>query len=159
MKPGKGGAFVRTKLKNVRTGRVSDNTFRAGEKIEIARLDSKEMQYLYHDGLNYIFMDIVTYEQFPLPYEIFKDSLRFIKENTMVKVLFHGDIAIDVEIPIFVELEVISTDPGFKGDTATSGYKPATLETGYTLQVPLFINTNDKVRVDTRTGNYCERVK
>ena len=159
MKPGKGGAFVRTKLKNIRTGQVIDNTFRASEKIDIARLDSREMQYLYHDGVSHIFMDNETFEQIPIPDDIFKDKAQFVKENTLVKILFHSEMPIDIEIPIFVELEIINTEPGLKGDTASGGSKPATVETGYNLQVPLFVNSGEMIRIDTRTGEYCERVK
>lgn len=159
VKTARGGARVRTKFKNIRTGQVVDNTFRSGEKIDIVRLEAKEMQYLYKDGSSYIFMNNETYDQIPLSEEIFKETSQFIKESEVIKVLFHNEKPIDVEIPIFVNLEVLTTEPGIKGDTVTGASKPAVLETGYTIQVPLFINVGDKIRIDTRTGSYCERVK
>lgn len=159
VKTARGGARVRTKFKNIRTGQVIDNTFRSGEKIDIVRLEAKEMQYLYKDGPNYIFMNTETYEQISLSEEIFKEASQFVKENDVVKILFHNEGPIDIEIPIFVNLEVSNTEPGMKGNTVTGASKPAVLETGYTIQVPLFINKGDKIRIDTRTGSYCERVK
>lgn len=159
VKTARGGARIRTKFKNIRTGQVVDNTFRSGEKIDIVRLEAKEMQYLYKDGPSYIFMNNETYDQIPLSEEIFKETSQFIKESEVIKVLFHNEKPIDVEIPIFVNLEVLTTEPGIKGDTVTGASKPAVLETGYTIQVPLFINVGDKIRIDTRTGSYCERVK
>lgn len=159
VKTARGGARVRTKFKNIRTGQVVDNTFRSGEKIDIVRLEAKEMQYLYKDGSSYIFMNNETYDQIPLSEEIFKETSQFIKESEVIKVLFHNEKPFDVEIPIFVNLEVLTTEPGIKGDTVTGASKPAVLETGYTIQVPLFINVGDKIRIDTRTGSYCERVK
>lgn len=159
VKTARGGARVRTKFKNIRTGQVVDNTFRSGEKIDIVRLEAKEMQYLYKDGSSYIFMNNETYDQIPLSEEIFKEISQFIKESEVIKVLLHNEKPIDVEIPIFVNLEVLTTEPGIKGDTVTGASKPAVLETGYTIQVPLFINEGDKIRIDTRTGSYCERVK
>ncbi len=158
IKTARGGAKIRTKLKNVKTGQVLDNTFRSGEKIIDVRLEAREMQYLYHDGINYYFMDTNNYEQLPIPDEIFKEASQFVKENEIVKLLFHNNVPIDIELPIFVELKVTDTEPGVKGDTATGGSKPATLETGYSLQVPLFINEGDIIRVDTRDGSYNERV-
>ncbi|RKY55191.1 MAG: elongation factor P [Candidatus Neomarinimicrobiota bacterium] len=159
VKTARGGARVRTKFKNIRTGQVIDNTFRSGEKIEVVRLEAREMQYLYKDGPNYIFMNTETYEQIPLSEEIFKEVSQFVRENDVVKILFNDDTPIDIEIPIFVNLEVSNTEPGIKGDTVSGASKPAVLETGYTIQVPLFINEGDKIRIDTRTGSYCERVK
>lgn len=159
IKIARGGARVRTKLKNLRTGQVIDNTFRSGEKIEPVRLDAIEMQYLYRDNDNHIFMNMETYEQIPLPSELFKEYFQYIKVNEIVKVLFHDRNPIDIDLPTHVILEVVETEPGIKGDTATSVTKPAKLETGFVTQVPLFINAGDKVKIDTRTGEYCERVK
>ena len=158
VKPGKGGAFIRTKLKNLKTGSVIDKTFRSGEKLKKADLEEKEMQYLYNDGENYHFMDNETYEQFSLPEDKIEYEKNFLKENTNVKVLFFKGDAISIELPTFVELEVTHTEPGLKGDTASSASKPATLETDYTLNVPLFINIGDILKIDTRTGEYVERV-
>jgi len=158
IKTARGGAKIRTKMKNIRSGQVIDNTFRSGEKIETVRLEAKAMQYLYHDGLNYIFMDNNTYEQIPISEEVIAKSAQYLKENEILKVLFNGDNPIDLELPIFVELKVIKTDPGIKGDTVSGGTKPATLETDYVVNVPLFINEGDILRIDTRDGNYSERV-
>ena len=158
IKTARGGTKIRTKMKNIRSGQVIDNTFRSGEKIETVRLEAKAMQYLYHDGLNYIFMDNNTYEQIPISEEIIAESAQYLKENEILKVLFNGDNPIDLELPIFVELKVIKTDPGIKGDTVSGGTKPATLETDYVVNVPLFINEGDILRIDTRDGNYSERV-
>ena len=158
VKPGKGGAFIRTKLKNLKTGSVIDKTFRSGEKLKKADLEEKEMQYLYNDGDSYHFMDNETYEQFSLPANKIEYEKNFLKENTNVKVLFFKGDAISIELPTFVELEVTHTEPGLKGDTASSASKPATLETDYTLNVPLFINIGDILKIDTRTGEYVERV-
>lgn len=160
VKPGKGGAFVRTKLKNVITGRVIDNTFRAGEKVDIVRLEAKMMQYLYQDGEDYVFMDGDTYEQVPLGSSIVDESIsQYLKDGIEYKVLFDGEIPLVVEVPFFLELEVTETEPGIKGDTVSSTTKPATLETGAVVQVPLFVNIGDVVKVDTRTNEYLERVK
>lgn len=159
VKVARGGAKIRTKLRNIRTGQVVDNTFRSGEKIDTVRLEAIEMQYLYHDGNNYIFMNNETYDQLPLNDALFEEASHFVKENESVKVLFYGSEAVDIEIPPHVNLEVTDTDPGIKGDTVTGASKSAVLETGYTIQVPLFINVGDKIRVDTRTGRYCERIK
>jgi len=159
VKPGKGAAFVRAKIKNVITGAVLERTFNPSEKFEQAHIERKEMQYLYNDGELYYFMDTETYEQLPLNKEKVEDALKFIKENMTVTIKFYKGEAFSVEPPNFVELEVVQTDPGFKGDTATGGSKPATLETGAVIQVPLFVNTGDKIRVDTRTGEYMERVQ
>ncbi len=158
VKPGKGGAFIRTKLKNLKTGSIIDKTFRSGEKLKKADLEEKEMQYLYNDGESYHFMDNETYEQFSLPKNKIEYEKNFLKDNTNVKVLFFKGDAISVELPTFVELEVTHTEPGLKGDTASSASKPATLETDYTLNVPLFINIGDVLKIDTRTGEYVERV-
>jgi len=159
IKLGRGGARVWTKFKKIRTGQVIENTYRSGEKIDIVRLEAVEMQFLYREGTDYVLMNTETFEQITLPSEIFKDAAQFIKENETVKVTFLEEKPIDVEVPIFVNLKVVKTEPGLKGDSVTGASKPAVLETGYTVQVPLFINTGDVVRIDTRTGQYCERVK
>jgi len=158
VKPGKGAAFVRTKLKNVITGGIIEKTFRPTEKMPKAHIERKEMQYLYNDGGLYYFMDQETYEQIPLNESQIGDSLKFVKENMIVKILSYKGSVFGIEPPTFVELEVTATEPGFKGDTATGATKPATLETGATINVPLFINQGDIIRVDTRTGEYMERV-
>jgi len=159
IKLGRGGARVWTKFKKIRTGQVIENTYRSGEKIEIVRLEAREMQYLYHDGHNYVLMSLENYEQIAVPGEIFESASHFAKENEIVRVLFHDETPIDVELPPHVNLVVKSTEPGMRGDTVTGATKPAVLETGFTVQVPLFINEGDIVRVDTRSGTYCERVK
>ncbi|MBZ4644730.1 MAG: elongation factor [Petroclostridium sp.] len=158
VKPGKGAAFVRTRLKNVITGAVVEKTFRPTEKMPKAHIERKDMQYLYNDGGLYYFMDQETYEQLPLNESQLGDALKFVKENMVVKILSYKGNVFGVEPPNFVELEVTETEPGFKGDTATGATKPATLETGATINVPLFINQGDIIRVDTRTGEYMERV-
>jgi elongation factor P len=158
VKPGKGGAFVRTKLKEVRTGRVVDVTFRAGEKVDDVRMETKELQYLYSDGASYHFMDTETYEQFELPADFVGDAAKWLKDNDVASVLIAGGDMLGVEPPMFVELQVTETDPGFKGDTVQGGTKPATLETGAVVQVPMFINTGDRIKVDTRDGRYVTRV-
>jgi len=158
VKPGKGAAFVRTKLKNVITGGVLEKTFSPTEKLPKAHVETKEMQYLYNDGELYYFMDSQTYEQIPLNHSQVEDAIKYVKENTNVTIKFFKGAAFSVEPPNFVELEVTHTEPGFKGDTATGGSKPATLETGAVIQVPLFVNTGDVIRVDTRTDEYMERV-
>ena len=157
VKPGKGAAFVRTKLKNVMTGAVIERSFNPTDKMPRAIVETKEMQYVYNDGGLYYFMDMDTYEQLPLNQDQVEEAIPFVKEGTNVTVKFFKGNAFSVAAPNFVELEVTDTEPGFKGDTASNTYKPATLETGYTLQVPLFINTGDHFRVDTRTGEYMER--
>jgi len=159
VKPGKGNAFVRTKLKSITSGKVIDKTWRAGERIEEVRLDAKKMQYLYSDDSAYYFMDMDSFEQIPIPTSLMEDVKKFLKESMEIKILFHGNEPIDIEIPPFVVAEIVQTDPGLKGDTATGGSKPATLETGYVLNVPLFLQQGEKVKVDTRTGEYVERVK
>ncbi len=159
VKPGKGGAFVRTKLKNLVTGRVLDQTFRSGEKVKKPDLAEREMQYLYRDGDDFMMMDTETYEQMPITADQMGEAALFLAENLTVKVLFFNKQPVAVELPASVELTVIETEPGVKGDTASGGSKPATLETGAVIQVPLFINAGDRVRVDTRTGTYLERAK
>ena len=158
VKPGKGAAFVKTKLKKIETGQVVERTFRAGEKVAKAQLDKKEMQYLYNDGELYYFMDQDTYEQIPIMKDLLGDTLNFIKENMTANIAFFNGSPISVEAPNFVELEITFCEPGVKGDTATGGSKPATLETGYIIQVPFFVNQGDTIRVDTRTGEYMSRV-
>lgn len=158
VKPGKGGAFVRTKLKNVKTGAVLDKTFRAGEKVELAHLERRKMQYLYKDSNEYFFMDNQTYEQLSLSAEQLGDVTKYLKENSDVELLMYQNNPIGVEPPLFVELEVVETDPGVRGDTATAGTKPATLETGAVVQVPLFVQIGDKIKVDTRTNSYITRL-
>ncbi|MBR2404543.1 MAG: elongation factor P [Clostridia bacterium] len=158
VKPGKGAAFVRTKLKNVITGGVVEKTFRPTEKMPKAHIERKDYEYLYSDGDLYYFMDQESYEQMPLNSDQLGDSLKFVKENMVVKVLSYKGKVFGVEPPNFVELTITETEPGFKGDTATGATKPATLETGYVLQVPLFVDEGTVIRVDTRTGEYMERV-
>jgi elongation factor P len=158
VKPGKGGAFVRTRLKNVETGAVLDRTFRSGEGIREVRLERKKMQFLYHSGDLYYVMDQETFEQLPLSREIVREVLPFLKENEEVTVLMRGEEVVGAEVPLFVDLAVVETEPGFKGDTASAATKPAKLETGFLLKVPLFVNPGDRVRVDTRTGEYLGRV-
>jgi elongation factor P len=157
VKPGKGGAFVRTKLKHMRQGRVIDNTFRAGEKVALVDFDEKHMQYLYKDD-RYHFMDTETYDQISLSPDEVGDARDFLKENTEVDILFIDGSAVTVELPNFLELQITRTDPGIRGDTASGGSKPATLETGAVVQVPLFLNEGDVVKVDTRSSEYLGRV-
>lgn len=157
VKPGKGAAFVRTKIKNVITGAVLEKTFNPTEKFPEAVIERKEMQYLYNDGSLYYFMDTNTYEQIPLNQSIVEDAVKFLKENDLAIIRFFKGEAFSVEPPNFVELEITHTEPGVKGDTATNTLKPATVETGATVMVPLFINTGDRIRIDTRTGEYMER--
>jgi len=158
VKPGKGGAFVRSKLKNVRTGAVVDRTYRAGEKVAEVRLDRRSMEYIYKDGNSYVFMDKVTFEQMPVPEDYLKDKLSFLKEGTMTTMLYAGEELVGVMLPTFCDLVVTRTAPGLKGDTASGGSKPATLETGAVIVVPLFVNEGDVIRIDTRTEEYVERV-
>ena len=158
VKPGKGSAFVRTKLKNVINGGVVEKTFRPTEKFPQARIDRVDMQYLYNDGDLYYFMDNDTYEQIPLNKEQIGDALKFIKENMSVTMLSYKGSVFAVEPPMFVELEVKYTEPGFAGNTTTTSGKPATLENGYELTVPMFVNIGDVIKIDTRTGEYMERV-
>ena len=157
VKPGKGAAFVRTKIKNIMTGAVLERTFNPTDKMPKAIIETKEMEYLYSDGELYYFMDPETYEQMPLPLDQVEEALNFIKENTMVTVRFFKGKSFSVEAPNFVELQVTATEPGFKGDTASNTTKPATVETGYTLQVPLFVEIGDMLRIDTRDGQYMSR--
>ena len=157
VKPGKGAAFVRTKLKNVINGGVVERTFRPTEKFPAARIDRVDMQYLYADGDLYNFMDVNTYEQIALSSDVVGDALKFVKENETVKVCSYNGKVFSVEAPLFVELEITDTEPGFKGDTATGATKPATLETGAQINVPLFVNQGDRVKIDTRTGEYLSR--
>ena len=157
VKPGKGAAFVRTKIRNVITGAVTEKTFSPTEKFPTAFVERKDMQYLYNDGDLYYFMDMESYEQIPISANTLGDNFKFVKENMECKVLSYKGNVFGVEPPLFVELEVTNTDPGFKGDTATNAKKPATLETGAELMVPLFIEEGDMIRVDTRTGEYMER--
>ena len=159
VKPGKGAAFVRTKIKSIKSGKVIDKTFRAGERIEAVRLDAKKMQYLYSDDAAYYFMDTENYEQIPLPSEKMNDVKNYLKESMEIKILFHDNDPIEIEIPPFIVAEIIETDPGLKGDTAQGGSKPARLETGAMVNVPLFVQQGESIKVDTRTGDYVERVK
>ena len=158
VKPGKGAAFVRTKLKNIINGGVVEKTFRPTEKFPQARIDRVDMQYLYSDGDLYYFMNVETYDQIALNEDAIGDALKFVKENEMVKVCSHNGNVFAVEPPLFVELEVTETEPGFKGDTAQGASKPATVETGATVNVPLFVEIGDKIKIDTRTGEYLSRV-
>jgi elongation factor P len=158
VKPGKGSAFVRSKLKNLRSGSTTERTFRAGEKVPRALIERKEMEYLYGSGEEYIFMDTESYEQISLSRETLGDNLKYLKENMQLNILlFKGEI-LGLELPNSVELKVVETEPGFKGDTAAGGSKPAKLETGLVVQVPFFINEGDVLRIDTRSGAYLERV-
>ena len=159
VKPGKGAAFVRVKMKNVISGAVTETTFSPTDKFENAYVERKDMEYSYNDGDLYYFMDMESYELVPLDKKLLGDSFRFVKENMTCKVMSYKGNVFGVEPPNFVELEVTATDPGFKGDTATNVQKPATLETGAEIKVPLFINPGDRIRVDTRTGEYLERAK
>jgi elongation factor P len=157
-KPGKGGAFVKTRLRNIKKNTLVERTFRATEKVEDIYIDKRKMQFLYSDGESSVFMDLETYEQESILNEIIEDQRRFLKEGQEVDVDFYKGEIIGVELPTFVKLAVTHTEPGVKGDTATSSYKPCTLETGTQVHVPLFVNENDTVKIDTRTGEYVERV-
>ncbi len=158
VKPGKGGAFVRTKLKNVISGKVVDKTFNAGVKVDTATVDRREMQYLYRDGDDFVFMDTSSYDQLPVPAAVVGDAERFLLENQNANVSVHEGNPIIVELPASVELMISYTEPGVQGDRSTGGSKPATLETGAEIQVPLFIESDTKVKVDTRDGSYLGRV-
>ena len=158
VKPGKGPAFVRTKLKDVVSGKTVDKTWNAGVKVETATVDRRDMTYLYNDGQNYVVMDDKTYEQYELPEDKFGDAARFLLENMRVQVSFHEGEALFAELPISVDLKIEHTDPGLQGDRSTGGTKPAKLETGAEIQVPLFLETGNVVKVDTRTGEYLSRV-
>ena len=159
VKPGKGGAFVRTKLKDIQSGKIIDETFNAGHKLEFIRVEAKSMQFLYVDGENHIFMDNETFEQINVLTKSIGNKKNFLTAGAVVDLLFDEDEVLDVRLPSHVILEVLNTEPGFKGNTATGANKPATLETGYVLNVPLFIDEGDKLRIDTRTGEYVERSK
>jgi len=159
VKPGKGGAFVRTKLKNMITGQLLEKTFRAGEKVASPNIQEKEMQYLYQDKGEFCFMDTEAFDQVFLAAEQLRDKRLFLKENTGVKALIYNDRIVDIELPNFVDLRIDQTEPGIKGDTVTGGSKPATLESGAVVQVPLFVNIGDIVRIDTRTREYIERIE
>ncbi len=158
VKPGKGAAFVRTKMKNIVTGATVERTFNPTDKMPKAHIERKDMQYLYNDGDLYYFMDVESYEQLPINKSAIGNSLDLVKENDVVRILSHKGNVFGIEPPTFVELEVTQTDPGFKGDTATGATKPATVETGAVIKVPLFVNTGDVIRIDTRTNDYMERV-
>ncbi len=158
VKPGKGAAFVRTKLKNIINGGVVEKTFRPTEKFPAARIDRVDMQYLYSDGDLFHFMNVENYEQIALDQGAIGDTLKFVKENEMVKICSYNGNIFAIEPPMFVELEIIDTEPGFKGDTATGATKPATVETGAMVYVPLFVNQGDRIKIDTRTGEYLSRV-
>lgn len=158
VKPGKGAAFVRTKLRDIKNGGVTEKTFRPTEKFPTAHIDRSDMQYLYSDGDLFNFMNVETYDQIALNKEAVGDALKFVKENEMVKMLSHNGVVFAIESPLFVELEVTDTEPGFKGDTATGATKPAVVETGATVHVPLFVNQGDRISIDTRTGEYMKRV-
>ncbi len=158
VKPGKGAAFVRTKLKDIKNGGVTERTFRPTEKFPTAHIDRSDMQYLYSDGDLFNFMNVDTYDQIAMNGESVGDALKFVKENEMVKMLSHNGAVFAIEPPLFVELEIIETEPGFKGDTATGANKPAKVETGATVYVPLFVNQGDKISIDTRSGEYMKRV-
>lgn len=159
VKPGKGAAFVRTKYRNVRTGSVVERSFNPNEKFEEARLERRDMTYLYNDGDLYYFMDVENYDQLPFTADTLGNGLNFLKENMVCKVVSYKGTVFSVELPLFVELQITHTEPGVKGDTATNATKTAELETGATVKVPLFINEGEMIRVDTRTGEYMERVK
>ena len=158
VKPGKGAAFVRTKLKNIKNGGVVERTFRPTEKCPMARIDRRDMQYLYNDGDLYTFMDMETYDQISLNKDAIGDALKFVKENETCRICSHNGSVFAVEPPLFVELAITETEPGFKGDTATGANKPATVETGAMVYVPLFVNEGDVIKIDTRTGEYLSRV-
>ena len=158
VKPGKGGAFVRTKFRNFKTGAVTDKTFRAGESVEDVRIEEKKLQYIYSSGDDYYFMDLKTYEQMPISKMIIGESVEFLKEECEIKGIYCEDKLVNAEMPNFVNLKVANTSPGKKGDTASGGSKPATLETGAVIQVPVFVNQDDVVKIDTRSRKYLERV-
>lgn len=158
VKPGKGGAFVRTKLRDIKTGRVVDYTFNSGTKFDSVRLETKKMQFLYSDGSDFNFMDMNTFEQLAIPADVVGDVANWLKENDEAILMYAGDELISVEPQMFVDLEVTETEPGFKGDTATNTTKPATLETGVTIQVPTFVEIGDVLQIDTRDGRFIKRV-
>jgi elongation factor P len=157
VKPGKGGAFVRTRMKNVQNGLVIDRTFKSGEVVDEIRVENRDMQYIYKEGDHYVFMDTTSYEQIHLPHEIVDDSADLLKENETVTVIIGDDVPLLIELPNHVTLKVVETDPGVRGDTATGGTKPATVETGAVVQVPLFLGIGETIRIDTRTRQYLSR--
>jgi elongation factor P len=159
VKPGKGGAFVRTRIKNIKSGRVLDKTFRSGDKVDDVRLETKTTQFLYKSDSDFVFMDTATYDQITVGADVVGDAAKYMKENLEVELVLHGDTVIGVDIPNFVNLTIVTTDPGLKGDTVSGATKPATLESGAVIQVPLFLQEGVVVKVDTRTGIYVERVK
>ncbi|MDP3058461.1 MAG: elongation factor P [bacterium] len=159
VKPGKGAAFVRAKLKNMETGAVQEMTFNAGEKVNRAHVERREMQYLYDSGDFYVFMDTENYEQINVNHDAIGDDIKYLKENENISVLQYGEKIIGIELPFYVELTIVDTAPSFKGDTAQGGTKPATMETGLMVNVPFFINTGEKIRIDTRTRGYLDRVR
>lgn len=159
VKVGRGPAYVKAKVRNTKSGAITERTFRAGERVPLVYLEKKTMQYLYSTGDDYVVMDKASYEQTPLPRALFGDAVRFLRENMDVTVVFHDDVPIGVELPTSVDLRVVETAPGVRGDTVSGGSKPATLETGAVVQVPLFVGTGEVIRVDTRTGQYLERVR
>lgn len=157
VKPGKGGAFVRSKLKNIRTGALQEKTFRSTEKVEKAQVDTKKMQYLYMNGENFVFMDTDTYEQIEMPGDEIVDEQKYLLENMVVNVMMYGNETIGVELPKTVDLTVAETEPGIRGDTSSGGTKPATMETGLVVQVPFFVNAGDKLSINTSDGSYISR--
>ena len=159
VKPGKGGAFVRTKLKDIQSGKIIDKTFNAGSRLEFVRIDAKKMQFLYQDNDLFVFMDNDTYDQLNVGSDFIGEKKYFLQGGMNVDLLFDGDEVLDIRLPSHVVLEVMETEPGLKGNTATGATKPATVETGFTVNVPLFVNEGDKLRIDTRTGEYVERAK
>jgi len=159
VKPGKGPAFVRTKLKDIATGKIIDETFNSGIKLEFLKIEAKEMQFLYDDGNSHVFMDNMTYDQFNVSNDKVEKSKNYLKSGTNVDLIFDGDEVLDIRLPSHVILKVEDTEPGVKGNTATGATKPATVETNYTLQVPLFIDEGEQIKIDTRSGEYIERVK
>lgn len=158
VKPGKGGAFVRYKIRDLKSGRVIDQTCNAGTKFENVQLITKEMQYLYNDGDHYYFMDMETYDQIPVPVDFIGDNAKWLKENDTCLLMYADDDLLTVQPPMFIEAEITKTDPGFKGDTVQGGTKPATIETGATIQVPLYLNEGDVIKIDTREGKFVSRV-
>jgi len=159
VKPGKGGAFVRTKIKSLKTGNVIDRTYRSGEKVDVPELEEKNMQYLYAADKDRVFMDTASFEQVSLNEKQLGDNISYLKENMEIKVLYHKGQPINIDIPMFVELTIAKTDPGVRGDTASGGSKPATMETGAVVKVPFYLNEGDVIKIDTRTGTFIERVK
>lgn len=159
VKPGRGSPFVRAKIKNIITGQVQEKTFNPSDKYQVAVIERKEMQYLYNDGNIYYFMDTSTFDQIPIDKNKLENSLNFLIENMIATIYFYKGSAFLVEPPLFVELSIVECEPGIQGDTAKASYKPAKLETGFTVSVPLFVNQGDKIRIDTRTGDYMERIK